>query len=354
VPSWDLALTGLVQSAKLLTKLTLTNLPVFKSGLCQALLKCAGLADLRLRFSNLTLPTEIALPSLVSLDITGCYFTDDVLLAIGQNCPRLQLLHLFGGHFSNRTVPPVTDAGMRAVLQGCPLLRDTDVQWAGVFSREVRAAMASRHRYRTLKLSNWEGIENELAQHILKVCPDLVELRCGPWRVKDATLVVCSVHCPLLKILVLYDCVELTGSGLHQLCKPGNTLQTIELSHNSQAGGEIVLAIAQHCPLLETCGIHCFHSLTDAAIVELAQGCPLLSALTLLEVGVTGVAIAALAKQCDRPEFLQIRSCERVTTDVVCVLAEYCKKLKRLTLCRSFTGQDFSKLVNAGTTVHCT
>jgi hypothetical protein len=75
---------------------------------------------------------------------------------------------------------------------------------------------------------------------------------------------------------------------------------------------------------------------------------------TLLEVGVTDVAIAALAKQCDRLEFLQIRSCERVTTDVVCVLAEYCKKLKRLTLCRSFTGQDFSKLVNAGTTVHFT
>jgi hypothetical protein len=135
--------------------------------------------------------------------------------------------------------------------------------------------------------------------------------------------------------------------------QPGNTLQTIELWHNSQAGGEIVLAIARHCPLLETCGIRCFHSLTDAAIVELAQGCPLLSALTLLEVGVTDVGIAALAKQCDRLEFLQIRSCERVTTDVVCVLAEYCKKLKRLMLCRGFTGQDFSKLVNAGTTVHC-
>jgi hypothetical protein len=120
----------------------------------------------------------------------------------------------------------------------------------------------------------------------------------------------------------------------------------------SSFGNEMILAIARHCPLLETCGINCFHSLTDAAIVELAQGCPLLSALTLMEVGVTDVAIAALAKQCDRLEFLQIRSCERVTTDVVCVQAEYCKKLKRLTLCRSFTGQDFSKLVNAGTTVH--
>jgi hypothetical protein len=281
-----------------------------------------GLADLRLRFSYLTLPTEIALPSVVSLDITGCYFTDDVLLAIGQNCPRLQLLHLFGGHYRNRTVPPVTDSGMRAVLQGCPLLRDPDVQWAGVFGREVRAAMASRHRYRTLKLSNWEGIENDLAQHILKVCPDLVELRCGPWRVKDATLVVCSAHCPLLKILVLHDCMELTGSGLHQLCKPGNTLHTIELWMNSSFN-EMVFAIARHRSLLETCGIHCFHSLTDAAFVELAQDCPLLSALTLLEVGVTDVAIAALAKQCDRLEFLQIRSCERVTTDVVCVLAEY-------------------------------
>jgi hypothetical protein len=289
----------------------------------------------------------------VSLDITGCYFTDDVLLAIGQNCPRLQLLHLFGGHYRNRTVPPVTDSGMRAVLQGCPLLRDPDVQWAGVFGREVRAAMASRHRYRTLKLSNWEGIENDLAQHILKVCPDLVELRCGPWRVKDATLVVCSAHCPLLKILVLHDCMELTGSGLHQLCKPGNTLHTIELWMNSSFN-EMVFAIARHRSLLETCGIHCFHSLTDAAFVELAQDCPLLSALTLLEVGVTDVAIAALAKQCDRLEFLQIRSCERVTTDVVCVLAEYCKKLKRLMLCRRFAGQDFSKLVNAGTTVHCT
>jgi hypothetical protein len=306
-----MALTALVQSAKLLTKLTLTNLPVSKSGLCQALLKCAGLADLRLRFSYLTLPTEIALPSLVSLDITGCYFTDDVLLAIGQNCPRLQLLHLFDSHYRNRTVPSVTDSGMRAVLQGCPLLRDTDVQWAGVFSREVRAAMASRHRYRTLKLSNWEGIENELAQHILKVCPDLIELRCGPWRVKDATLVVCSAHCPLLKILVLHDCMELTGSGLHQLCKPGNTLHTIELWMNSSFGNEMVFAIARHCSLLETCGIHCFHSLTDAAIVELAQDCPLLSALTLLEVGVTDVAIAVLAMHSDRLEFLQIRSCER-------------------------------------------
>jgi hypothetical protein len=89
-----------------------------------------------------------------------------------------------------------------ALLQGCPLLRETDHEYAGGISDDLRVELARRLRLTSTDFKHWTNRCSYLAQEVLKVSPNLTSVRF--WiRTSDATLAVCAQHCPQLQELNL-------------------------------------------------------------------------------------------------------------------------------------------------------
>jgi hypothetical protein len=272
---WDETLVTLTTGFPQLTNLALYDVQFSEQGLATALKHCHHLEKLRVRSKHAVLPAEIALPSLKSLATGSGNVTDAVLVAVGKRCTKLERLAIFSS-MSNANTSSVTDVGVSAVLQGCPLLCNVDVQYAGGISTELRVELARRCNFTTLTLCHWDNMSEELARGLLTVSPNLTALDCGDcfW-LSDDTLAVCAQHCPLLKSISIKRCHEVTTAGAIALVsKVGHNLSTVNLGDCSQLGDEIVLAIAEHCPRLTE--ILCPPSVSAAAVAALERSCPLL------------------------------------------------------------------------------
>jgi hypothetical protein len=118
---------------------------------------------------------QVALPSLQSIKIFCPRLSDDVLIEISQNCARLETLHVFES--SRFREYYVTEVGVRAVLQGCPLLRWTDVEYAVGINTELHVELARRQNFTSLCPRDWRGISDELTREVLKVSPSEMRFR---------------------------------------------------------------------------------------------------------------------------------------------------------------------------------
>jgi hypothetical protein len=168
----------------------------------------------------------------------------------------------------------IDDEGVLAVLQGCPLLRETDVESAEGISDELRVELARQHNFTQLDLTLWRDTTEELLQEVLKVSPNLTNLNAGLFvgRFTDATLAVCAQYCPRLKILHLNGLHRITDDGVkHLVSIVGRGLRDVGLFCCAQLGDGSVLAIAEHCPLLEK--FFPRPKMSDAAMARLAECC---------------------------------------------------------------------------------
>jgi hypothetical protein len=147
----------------------------------------------------------------------------------------------------------LTDVGVRAVLRGCPQLRETDVEYAASVGFELRVELARRCDFQGLNFAQWRDMSEELAQGVLSVSPNVVDVdfrRCG-W-LTDATLIICAEYCPLVEDIVLVDCPRVTTHGVRVLVSAlGSRVRSVDLRGCHQLSAGAVLAIAEHCPLLE-------------------------------------------------------------------------------------------------------
>jgi hypothetical protein len=104
-----------------------------------------------------------------------------------------------------------------------------------------------------VNFAQWRDMSEELAQGVLSVSPNVVDAdfrRCG-W-LTDATLTICAEYCPLVEDIVLVDCPRATTYGVRVLVSAlGSRVRSVDLRGCHQLSAGAVLAIAEHCPLLE-------------------------------------------------------------------------------------------------------
>jgi hypothetical protein len=325
----------LVVSTKTLTRLTclsLTGVTVSRAQLATILSHCTQLQSLNVRSDDAVIPVEVALPTLKSLMAYSNSLSDEVLIAIGQRCAGLETLHMFKLSRWNADTHGVTDVGVRAVLQGCPLLRDTDVEKAKDISPELRLEMARRRCCTDLKFYQWEGVTEVLTRDILRVCPNLTHLNCKTCDgFTDAALAVCAQHCPLLESIILEDCAFVTNDGVRNLLsQSGNKLRYVHLGSCDKLSDDAVLAVAQHCPNLEL--LVCPRLTLDATVVRMASACPRLMRVHLSYTKVGDAGLTALATHCLDLQEVYLYCCRRVTVQGVCALAAHCRHLTKLAL----------------------
>jgi hypothetical protein len=329
---WDDPFIQLTKSCPKLVHLSLDCPQLSEQGLACALKHCGCLQQLTLGNQYQVIPVDIAIPTLKSIQSNSHCMNDAALIAFGQQCAKLETLVIFASVQSAGEYT-VTDVGVRAVLQGCPLLRETDVEYAEGISTELRVELARRRDNITLDFGDWWKTDNELAQEVLKASPNLTTLLCteGCEWLTDATLAACAQHCPLVQDLELYKSPNVTDNGVRTLVTSlAITLRCAKLLYCSQLSDDALRAIAEHCPLLEV--IVCTINVSDATVVKLAEGCAELRYVYLNRTQVGDAGLIALATHCPKVRELYLYSCPHVTVHGVRALAKHCKRLAFLAL----------------------
>jgi hypothetical protein len=325
---WDYDLAVLTQQFQGLTHLSLSNIRRLSTeGLAAALKHCRHLTELEIRGECQGIPLEVAIPTLKSLTIVSAYLFNDILSAIGRTCVHLETLWVFRSILFDGPGEFVTDVGVRAVLQGCPLLRETDVEYAAGVGDGLRVELARRRNLRTLTAGEWRYASERLLQAVLMVSPHLSEVDFrGRESLTDATLTECAQHCPLVTTVRLAACSNVTTGGMRVLVSALRRLRVLHIWACVQLGDDTVLAIAEHCPLLEE--LSCPVGVPDAAVVKLAEGCPHLTVLGLAGTHVGDAGLLALATHCVNLKELYLHDCSNITMLGVRALAENCPVLE--------------------------
>jgi hypothetical protein len=168
---WNDRLPRLTKAFQNLINLSLEHLSISPQSLATALQHCSSLEELCVAAVSGVMPVEAAIPTLRRIRTTSLAMTDAALTAIGRRCPRLETLDVFAT--SEIEGYCVTDVGMRALLVGCPLLRETDVQKVTGISTELRVELARRCNLLMLSFFGWREMSDALARGVLQVSPNL-------------------------------------------------------------------------------------------------------------------------------------------------------------------------------------
>ena len=255
VQSDKLTSTGiqsLLRSLKNIEKLSLAGHQLGADNV--SVLQCIGSSCLKLKSLYIwttacenipTIPTiSLRCPLLERVDLAIEYsLADPIMLALALHCPALRTLLLHNGG---------SDVGMRAVLQGCPLLENLGLDMDYYPSSAVPLA--------------------EVA------CPCLLRLRLSSPSVSDYQLCSLFRHTPNLATLSLLHCPLATDSTIACLAQHCRRLTAFTLSMTSFVRCTIHITLASLSALtsLETLNVSVLSMppVTASDLVALAAGCP--------------------------------------------------------------------------------
>jgi hypothetical protein len=267
---WDSCLLDLTQTWPRLTVLSLCNVALSEEGLIAAVNQCSHLEKLVIRNAEQAIPIWVISSKFKTIELCSRYVSDVLLVDISQQCKQLEVLKVFES--SERTVQPlITDVGVRAILWGCPLLRETDVEFARGISNHLRVELARRRNDTSLHCL-WRGMSEELAQAVLDGCPRINEVYFypGDW-LTDAALAACVRNRPQLETIGLIECSGVTNDGVSAVMSaPGNRFRKVDLRWCPQLGDAALSAVATHCPLLDSVTLSKCPLVTDSGAVALA------------------------------------------------------------------------------------
>jgi hypothetical protein len=348
--NWDECIVTATKAFPELINLSVYPAVLSTQGFAEALSRCKVLESISLFIhveNGQVIPVAIAIPTLKSIRIDSKHVSDDVLVGIGQKCAKLEVFPMFSGLY--RHTHQATDVGIRAVLQGCPLLRDTDVEQAFGFGLDVRVELARRRNLKVISLMSWHDMSEGLLQEVLKVSPNLTTFRNrNSYCVTDTMLAVCGQHCPLLVTLDLGVCSGVTNDGIRALVSSlAGKLRVAKLQECTGLYSPAVLAIAEHCPQLEE--LDCPHHVSTSAMLKLAECCPQLTHLKMSGSKVGDEVVTALAAHCPRLKVLYMGGCRSVTMQGVRAVVEGCPQLQELLLPAHLKKHPLPQRVQVGT-----
>jgi hypothetical protein len=290
------------------------------------------------------LPHGVALPTLTAFWTIYSRVDESLLVTLSEKCSNLVFLHVFRASHSFLRLRTVTDAGVRAVLQGCPRLRNTDVEYALGFSHALRLELIKRQNLTELvRLAmglreKWSYLRDALLVSVLEVSPRLKKLQLQWNRITDAIVYACAAHCLKLEHIDWVADGTLTVTAVtHLLATLGTRLRYVRFASAPGLDEIIAQSLARHCPRLEE--YHRPTVMSDTAMVTLAERCTQLRTVDLAHTSVGDDAVVALSTCCKKLTTLHLWGCANVTVHGVQFLVENSTQLTRLTLPRALLGQ---------------
>ena len=250
--------------------------------------------------------------TLTSIEFKRSIIThDSSITKLCTGCPRLQKLTLDCSGSASKFEG--TDASVRAIAKYCPDINTLSLKGWSKLADLSMTALSSLINLREINLSKCIGLTSGGLQGILKsknieVITLLDEGVTSPWNYCDDALLRCiGEYCPLLRTLSI---------AIH--------LKVAEAS---------LVALAQGCPLLDALTVRCYKKqLTDNVLIELSTSCPRLRKLKFSGGNYTDVGIEALLSKCTLLESFDLSHNSMITDEAIISIASNCKNLNILFL----------------------
>ena len=226
-------------------------------------------------------------------------------------------------------------------------------------------------------------VTDEDARSLAK-CPQLEKLSMAKWtKITDASITVLA-SLSLLKGIDLSNCSGLTSGGVQSLLRSNRNLETIILSNrdalsfctfcdddllscigeccpklrkfevdidpeSTVASEASLIALFQGCPLLESL-LLLYEKFSDTGLCQLANYCPCLNSLSLIDGSYTDVGIIAVSSKCINLTHLELHRQLNITDASMISIAEHCRlDVLHQVAITSFTARGLCRLFEACT-----
>jgi len=302
------------------------------------LAKCRKLDFLNVRACRLISDASIdalvhGCPSLHTMNLTGCKRLSNKGLAGLSQCPNMHSLTLSG-------CSQISDAGLAWVVSGCQQLQELNLQGChGITSASLATISAACPSLRCLNLKG-TAVADPGLEAVAVHCKGMVEINLqGLERITDSSLCALA-SCPDLREVFLCGCCLITDQGLEALAQGCLALRKLSLRGCHRLTDYGVAALAawqlkeQHAVpsqleilLLDECS-----TITDAAMVCVAHGCPALQEVSLRGcLGIKGMGLLPLVDMCPNITAVDAVRCE-ISSQAVSYLTSEHSPLLRLAL----------------------
>lgn len=247
-------------------------------------------------------------PKIHTLDLRGTHFefggvTDDMLVTIGSHLPHLRHLRIWNA--------VITDKGLVEFGSLAPQLEELDIWNARKVSEDgIRAIVKGCPNLRELNLSHLSLLTNSAVQFIASEAKQLEVLnisRTGANRLLEGVDA-------LAKGQLLFF-LSFSSSGV---CN----LKALKLRYYYNMKSEAIVSLAKHLTRLEEIDIGGGNYVDDTAVSALATHCPNMKVLDLWASDVTNEGLEVIGKHCVQLRKLELWDCSVITDTGVKALTE--------------------------------
>ncbi|KAK9009418.1 hypothetical protein V6N11_035952 [Hibiscus sabdariffa] len=268
---------------------------------------------------------------LKSLDLQGCYVGDQGLAVVGQCCKQLEDLNL-------RFCESLTDAGLVELATKCgKSLKSLGVAaCARITDKSLEAVGSHCKSLETLSLDS-EFISNKGILAIAEGCPLLKVLKLQCINVTDRALMAVGVSCLSLEMLALHSFQQFTDEGLRSIGKGCKKLKNLILSDCNFLGDRGLEAIATGCTELTHLEVNGCHNIGTIGLESVGKSCPRLTELALYYCQRIGnFALTEVGRGCKYLQALHLVDCSSLGDEAICSIAKGCRNLKKLHIRRCY------------------
>lgn len=186
-----------------------------------------------------------------------CQFTDRMLEALGQHCPRLQM-------FSTKRVEMTAD-GVTALVRGCRRLSELKLMHSCLDDDMLHAiGKWLRPSLKLLNLisANHGRLISDAGLRSIALCPRLTNLSIDRTVITDAGVAAVIKGCPQLETLTLVACHGVTGRGL----RGAKRLSRVAIDYCNVFNDEGLKALAAVSPPLSILSVEYCNGITDRGL----------------------------------------------------------------------------------------
>ena len=276
----------------------------------------------------------------------ACICSDGAITSVLKGCPRLQALDLANGG-SSRAV-------LTAIAESCPQLLSltlycleaaADYEYRPYVTAHLLADLCRGcPQLEALELRDCYDLDDEKVIAIARGCPRIQRIvhrancACDENNVSDAALAAVGAECRQLREFRIEgkECgSSITDTGVEALARGCPLLHTLSIG-GSGVTCEGITSLVTYCPLLCALVLSWCDSMSDAAIIALAQPGSRLAHLDLDYAGgpfqLTDVAMEALCR-CRQLQTLGLGSNRAVTIAGVAQVLRACPHMTKVRLC---------------------
>ena len=144
--------------------------------------------------------------------------------------------------------------------------------------------------------------------------------------VSDVGLAALAQGCKQLQQLIIdRSAHSITHEGVMAVARSCRLLETLQLPASSHVEDEGLIALGQCSPQLRSLTCNGWARITDAAVIALASGCPLLEIVQLSHASITDASADALAEGCPNLKMLDLFQ-TRITAAGLLALAKHARQ----------------------------